>query len=149
MLAGIDYIGISTPFYCHDGNGRFVLHKRSKNCRDDHGVWDFGGGQLEFGSTLEENVLREVKDEYDCEGVITDRCPTYSSFRNWDNKKTHWLAIPFFIKVNPDEVKLNEPDKADDLQWFTLDNLPMPLHPAIVVALEKFPEYFRKYGRTI
>ncbi|HEY4495194.1 MAG TPA: hypothetical protein VI998_04000 [Patescibacteria group bacterium] len=31
MKLGIDYIGISTPFYCNDGQGCFLLHKRSKN----------------------------------------------------------------------------------------------------------------------
>jgi ADP-ribose pyrophosphatase YjhB (NUDIX family) len=149
MQVGVDYIGISTPFYCHDGKGRFVLHKRSLKCRDDYGVWDPGGGQLEFGSMAEENVLREVKEEYGCDGVITDRLPTFSVFRDWDGKRTHWLAAPFFIQVNPKEVRINEPDKIDELGWFTLNSLPSPLHPGFVIALKNFPECFKKYGRTI
>ena len=61
MKPGVDYIGITTPFYCNDGNGLFLLHKRSKNCRDEHGRWDPGSGQLNFGCTPEKNVLREAK----------------------------------------------------------------------------------------
>ena len=56
MKPGIDYIGVSTPFYCHDGQGNFLFHKRSQKCRDEQGRWDTGSGKLEFGLTVEENV---------------------------------------------------------------------------------------------
>ncbi len=62
MDIGIDYVGISTPFYCNDGKGHFLLHKRSVNTRDKHGRWDPGSGKLEFGMQLEENVLKEVAE---------------------------------------------------------------------------------------
>ena len=64
MKPGIDYIGITTPFYCNDGNSLFLLHKRSKNCRDEHGRWDPGSGQLEHGLTLEENVFKEINPSF-------------------------------------------------------------------------------------
>lgn len=54
MKKGIDYIGVTVSFYCHDGAGNFVLHKRNHNCRDEHGCWDFGGGGLKHGETLED-----------------------------------------------------------------------------------------------
>ena len=53
MKPGIDYIGVSTPFYCHDGQGNFLFHKRSQKCRDEQGRWDTGSGKLEFGLTVE------------------------------------------------------------------------------------------------
>lgn len=42
MVKGIDYIGITCIFFCHDGNGKILMHKRSKNCRDEIGNWDIG-----------------------------------------------------------------------------------------------------------
>jgi hypothetical protein len=98
MKPGIDYIGISTPFYCNDGKGRFVLHKRSVKCRDEHSAWDPGSGQLEFGLSPEENVLKEVMEEYGCRGIIQEQVPTHTIIRNSNGKVTHWLAVPFFIK---------------------------------------------------
>ena len=44
MQKGIDFIGITTVFFCHDGKGKFLMAKRSKNARDEHGRWDIGGG---------------------------------------------------------------------------------------------------------
>lgn len=147
MNIGLDYIGISTPFYCNDGKGNFLLHKRSAHCRDEQGRWDSGGGKLDFGVSVEENVLREIKEEYGCTGEIQERAPTHDIFRESGGVKTHWLAVPFFVKVNPAEVRINEPHKMDEIGWFRLDALPDPLHTAFQFTLASFPEYFKKYAQ--
>lgn len=144
---GIDYIGVTTPFYCHDGKGKFVMHKRSKHCRDEVGTWDFGGGQVEFGETLTEAVLREVKEEYGCEGEITGRIPAESILRTQNGVKTHWVAISFFVKVNPSDVGINEPLKIDTLRWFTLPSLPSPLHSGVKITLSKYRSYFEEQAQ--
>lgn len=38
MEPGVDYIGISTPFYCNDGHGLFLLHKEVKIAVTNRGV---------------------------------------------------------------------------------------------------------------
>ena len=145
MQIGVDYIGISTPFYCNDGNGNFLFHKRTNKTRDEHGRWDSGSGKLEFGLTPEENVLKEVWEEYGCRGEIHGSIPVHPILREWQGKKTHWMLIPFFVKVNPAEVKNNEPEKIEELSWFRLDNLPQPLHSGFEYTFKNFREYFDKY----
>ncbi len=145
MKPGIDYIGITTPFYCTDGKGRFLFHKRSKNCRDEVGRWDPGSGQLDWGLTPEENVLKEVMEEYGCSGEIQGSLPAHSILRKFDGKETHWLAIPFFVKVKPREAKINEPEKMDSLGWFFLDKLPKPLHTGFKFTLTRYLDHFNKY----
>lgn len=98
MKLGIDYIGISTPFFCNDGNGNFLFQKRGKKARDERGTWDCGSGAVEHGSTLEENVLREVFEEYGCKGEIQEQLPPHDFFREFNGVKTHWLAVPFLLK---------------------------------------------------
>lgn len=145
MNSGINYVGISTPFYCHDGKGRFLLHKRTDKTRDEHGAWDSGAGQLEFGISPEENVLKEVKEEYGCNGIIQEKLPYYSIIRNWQGQVTHWIALPFFILVNPAEVINNEPDKIERIGWFSLNSFPSPLHTALHKAILERRDYFLKY----
>lgn len=145
MIPGIDYIGVTTPFYCNDGKGRFFLHKRSKNCRDEVGMWDPGSGQLEFGLTLEENVLKEVEEEYGCQGTIQEQLPVHSIFRRHKDKDTHWLAVPFFILINPKKAVNNEPEKIDEIGWFSLEDLPTPLHTGFHFTFTKYKSYFEKY----
>lgn len=146
MKPGIDFVGITTPFYCNDGKGLFLLHKRSKNCRDEHGRWDPGSGKLEFGLTPEENVLKEVQEEYGCSGEIQGRLPAHPIFRTFDGIKTHWLALPFFIKVDPKRVKNNEPEKIDEIGWFRLNSLPDPLHTGFNITFTNYQKHFERYG---
>ena len=141
---GVDYVGVTTPFYCHDGKGNLLLHKRSKACRDEHGRWDAGSGKLEHNLSFEENVLQEVLEEYGCKGKIQDRLPAHDIFREQNGLMTHWVAVSFFIKVNPKEVKNCEPHKIEELGWFTLDNLPEPLHTGFAQSLKTYKAYFDK-----
>jgi len=32
-----DYTGIGVVYFCHDGNGKSLMAKRSENTRDEHG----------------------------------------------------------------------------------------------------------------
>jgi len=72
MQKGIDCIGITVVYFCHDGKGNFLLSKRSKNCRDEHNTWDPGGGGLEFGDTVEKTLKREIKEEYCAEILLSE-----------------------------------------------------------------------------
>jgi 8-oxo-dGTP diphosphatase len=145
MKAGIDFVGVTTPFYCHDGEGNLLMHKRSNNCRDEHGRWDTGSGQLDFGISLAKNVLKEVMEEYCCEGIIEVEMPAHDIFREQNGINTHWIAVPFIIKVNANEVKIGEPHKIDEIGWFGLDNLPTPLHSGFDYTFNKYRNYFDKY----
>jgi len=145
MEPGINYIGISTVFYCHDGAGNFLLHKRSNKCRDEQGRWDFGGGQLHFDETLEEGVLREVKEEYGVVGKIEKQFPAHSLLRINNRKKTHWLIVNFIIKVSRKKVKINEPEKNTEIGWFRLNKLPQPLHFGAKFSIKHYKKLFKKY----
>src|SRR3989338_7456222 len=107
MKPGIDFIGVSVFFFCHDGKD-FLLHKRSDKCRDEIGHWDFGGGQLELGERLEQAVIREVKEEYVGIGKIEKQFPAHSLLRKENGIKTHWLIITFLVKVDRKKVKNND-----------------------------------------
>ena len=145
MKIGVDYVGINTPFYCHDGKGKLLMQKRSVQCRDEHGRWDPGSGRLEIELSLEENVLKEVLEEYGCKGEIVGSLPAHDIFRIQNGIKTHWIAVPFFVKVNPKEVKIGEPHKMEEIGWFTIDNLPEPLHSGFAQTLEKYESFFKSY----
>lgn len=145
MKPGIDFIGVSVPFYCHDGKNNFLLHKRSNKCRDEKGRWDFGGGQVEFGETLEEAVKREIKEEYGVLGVIEKQLPAHSLLRKEKGVKTHWLIISFIVKVDKEKVVNADPEKIVKIGWFKLNKLPKPLHSGARYTLKKYKEEFNKY----
>ncbi len=140
MQKGIDYVGVTVSYICHDGKGNYIMNKRSKNCRDEHGTWDFGGGGLDFGDTVEETLKKELREEYCVENISYEFLGYYDLFRELNGKKTHWLALNFLVLVDPKEVKNGEPHKFDDLQWFKIDNLPTPLHSAMPLFIKKYKD---------
>jgi 8-oxo-dGTP diphosphatase len=146
MKPGKDYIGVSVAFFCHDGQGNFLFHQRSQNCRDEQGTWDCGGGKLEFGETLEEGLMRELKEEYGCSGTIDETLPINSYIRSDGEDKRHWVIIPYIVKVNPEEAGLNEPESMDAIGWYRLDALPEPLHSGMKMDVEMYKEYLKKYS---
>ena len=128
MKVGVDYIGVTCVFFCHDGNGRLLMHKRSQNCRDEHGRWDCGAGALEFGEDHLDAVKREVKEEYGADALDVTFVKAANVLREHEGKRTHWIALNHVVRVDPDQVENREPDKMDDIGWFAINDLPDPLH---------------------
>ena len=129
LKRGVEFIGVTCSFVCHDGNGKVLMHKRSQNCRDEQGRWDNGGGAHEFGDDIEQTIKREIKEEYGAEAFNLKFIKVYDAHRQLDDgTPTHWLAVLYAAEVNPSQVKNNEPHKIDEIGWFTLSNLPKPLH---------------------
>ena len=140
MKKGIDYTGVTVSYFCVDGKGNVLLNLRSKNCRDEHGRWDNGGGGLEFGSTVEETLAKELKEEY-CVDILEKEFLGYQDvLREQDGVKTHWLAIYFKVKVDPAQVKNGEPHKFDDIRWFKFTDLPQPMHSQLLPGIEAFKD---------
>jgi 8-oxo-dGTP pyrophosphatase MutT (NUDIX family) len=133
---GKSYVGVSTAVAIFNRRGEIFMAQRSKNARDEHGRWDVCGGGLKWGETIEDNMVREMYEEF---GVRTKE-PLHSigvrqAFRTDQfGDKTHWICHDHIV-VLPDEeakiVEIKETDMFDDCGWFDLDNLPSPLHSVI------------------
>lgn len=59
MQKGVDHIGVSVIYFCHDGKGNFLMQKRGNTSRDEKGTWDIGGGAIEFVDTVEESLKKK------------------------------------------------------------------------------------------
>jgi 8-oxo-dGTP diphosphatase len=140
MQKGIDYIGNCVVFFCHGGKGNFLLGKRSSNCRDEQGCWDPGGGAIEFGDTVEKTIEEEILQEY-CTTTIKSEFLGFRDVHRVNNDKpTHWIALDFLVQIDRSKVKVGEPHKCTQLEWFTLNQLPSPLHSQFQVCLDQYRE---------
>jgi 8-oxo-dGTP diphosphatase len=137
---GIDCVGITIVYFCHDGEGNVVLGKRSKNARDEQGRWDIGGGALEHGDTVENTLRKEIHEEY-CTDVLGYEYLGYRDVhRTVQGTRTHWIALDFKVLVDREKVRVGEPHKFDAVEWFKLDSLPDEIHSQLPVFLEKYKE---------
>lgn len=136
----VNHTGISVVFFCHDGQGHYLLNKRSINCRDEHGRWDPGAGGVEFGDKIEERLKKEIKEEYCADILECEFLGFRDVHRIINGEKSHRIALDFKVLINPKQVKNGEPHKFDEMGWFSLDNLPQPLHSQIPIALKLYKD---------
>ena len=140
LQKGVDYTGISIVYFCHDGKRNFLMARRSQNSRDEHGKWDIGGGGLEFRSSVEETLKKEIKEEY-CTDVLSFEFLGFRDVhREHDSKRTHWVALDFKVLVDSSKVKNGEPHKFDEIKWFTLVKKPENLHSQLPVFFDKYKD---------
>lgn len=141
MQKGIDHIGICVTYFCHDGEGNFVMSLRGENCRDENGRWDVGGGSVDFGDTVEATMIREIKEEY-CADVLEFKFLGFRDVhREQKGKKTHWMSLDYKVLIDKTQVANGEPHKFDAVQWFTLDTIPAPLHSQQKHFFEKYKQH--------
>lgn len=138
MKKGEDFIGVCVVYYCHDGDGNVLLSKRGARSRDEIGTWDPGGGSLEFGETIEETLRREIAEEYGASILSYEFLGYRDVHRTHDGRKTHWIALDFKVLIDPKEARNGEPEKLDAVEWFSLENLPEPLHSQFPLFLELY-----------
>lgn len=80
------------------------------------GLWEFPGGKIEFGETVEECIKREIKEELGIKIEVGDRLISidhaYSHFRVTltVHHCRHLTGIP-------------QPIECDEVRWVTLDEL--------------------------
>ena len=104
-------------------DGMVLLGKR-KNAHGD-GTWNFPGGHLEFGESLEQCAAREVLEETGLEiGNIKPAALTNDVF---ENEKKHYITIIMQAEILHGSVENKEPHKCEEWKWFDLNDLPEPL----------------------
>lgn len=145
MQKGIDSIGVTVVYFCHDGKGKFVMAKRSNQARDEQGKWDIGGGAIELHDTVEDTLRKEILEEY-CTEVLSFEFLGYRDVhREKNGEKNHWIALDFKVLVDSKTVINNEPQKFDDIGWFTLSSLGKVTGMSDEQLHSQLPEFLRKY----
>lgn len=118
----------------NEGKTEILLQLR-KNTGWMDGFWDLGAcGHVEEGETLAEAAIRETKEE-----ICVDVLPGDVEFisLNHNNLGDKGIYYCFYMKVKhyTGEIKIGEPDKCSDLEWFDIENLPPNILPIRKSAL--------------
>ena len=112
--------------------GKLLLGKR----QGTHGAgsWSAAGGHLEFGETIEDCAKRELKEETGLEATSLILGPWTN---NVIDESKHYITIFVIVDQFSGEVVLKEPDKCEGWHWFSWNEIPEPLFPAMVSFFQK------------
>jgi 8-oxo-dGTP diphosphatase len=100
-------------------DGRILLEKRKNE--PGKGKWSIPGGLVELGETLEQTVIREVKEETGLDAEDPKQVDVVDSItRNEEGQiKYHFVIIDYILKVRGGVLKASS--DADDLRWVPFD----------------------------
>lgn len=114
-------------------DGKVLLSRRFQTGYMD-GHYSLPAGHVDEGETIEDCLIREVKEEVGIKLKKKDIKLVHVLHR-----KENDIRLDFFYtsSVYLGEVKNMEPDKCDDLKWFRLEKLPSNILPYIKQGIEK------------
>jgi 8-oxo-dGTP diphosphatase len=139
MKKGVDHIGVGVGAIIYDRDNKVFLAKRGKEARNETGKWEFPGGSVEFGETLEHALAREVMEEYGFEIEILSLLDVVNHII--PAEKQHWVSPSFICRITQGKPVIREPHKCDEIGWFSLDHLP---ENELTIASRKSLESLRK-----
>lgn len=111
-----------------------VLLSRRFNTGYMDGHYSLPAGHVDEGETVEDCLVREVKEEIGISVKKKDIKLVHVMHR-----KENDIRLDFFYMVGgyKGEIKNMEPEKCDDLKWFELNKLPKNILPYIKQAIEE------------
>jgi XTP/dITP diphosphohydrolase len=105
-------------------NGKILMAKRNDPLRPDfHNKWEFPGGRMDIGETIEENLIREANEEIGYKLEIIEKinhiATEYQSGRSWQYQV---YLLPHVCRITGGEGKLRDAEVLE-IKWFDLDDV--------------------------
>ncbi|MGG0795126.1 NUDIX domain-containing protein [Brevibacillus laterosporus] len=103
-----------------DDNRRILLVLRKK--APEAGCWSLPGGKVDYMETIEDAVIREIKEELNIDIAIDSLLCVTNHIVQAEN--VHWVAPTFIARISSGEVQNLEPHALEKVGWFPIDELP-------------------------
>ncbi len=140
MKKGIDYIGVACGAMIFNKENKVLIGQRGSNARDDEDMWDFPGGQIEYGELGEHAIKREVEEEFGIQIEIVELLNLVEVIE----PEKHWIGPAYIAKLLSGKAKIMESDKIKDLKW--LDVVEVEKLKLTTPCRQNIKAYKEKYG---
>ncbi|TQR19463.1 NUDIX hydrolase [Psychrobacillus vulpis] len=97
----------------HDEQGKNVL--MVKNTGEKSSYYTLPGGAVEYGETLEEAAIREVKEETGLDVQINGLFTVCEAF--FGDIGHHAIFFTFYGKIISGEINISLPDEIEEISW--------------------------------
>jgi mutator protein MutT len=139
MQPGVDYIGVSVGAIILNERDELFMSQRGQKARNERGCWEFPGGRVEYGETLQAAIMREIQEEFGIRITIERFLATDDHILLDEHQ--HWVATTYITRFTMGTPQILEPEKCAAIGWFTLATLPQPLSLITQYNITAFKQY--------
>lgn len=148
MRIGMDCIGVGVGAVISDGKGKYFASQRGPQSRNEIGLWEFPGGAVEFGDTLEDAIKREIREEFGIEIQVGELLGVCNHLLPEEHQ--HWVSPSFLCTVLAGTPRILEPEKCSAIGWFSIEEIySMPItvvtRQDVLSLRKKFPPKIPHY----
>ncbi|MGE7694020.1 NUDIX domain-containing protein [Lysinibacillus sp. NPDC094177] len=116
-----------------DNANKILLVLRKK--APEAGCWSLPGGKVDYMETIENAIIREIKEELGVDIEITQLvCVTNHIIQSED---VHYVAPTFTARITNGEVQNREPHALEKVQWFSINDIPENITMTTEYALKQ------------
>jgi len=122
-MSNIKQVKVGVGVVCSHRDGIIMLKRKGSH---GAGQWSFPGGHLEFGESVEQCAIREVKEELGIEFIPGWPIPLWTE----DTFPEKQYITLYYYGVSREFPKIMEPHKASELMFVRqtpYDDLPTPI----------------------
>ena len=142
MKRWVDYIWVGCGWLIVDTNNRILLIKRTNKTQGGGWwFWSRPGGTVEFWETIEDAVIREIKEELNIDVELFGPKFYANDIRKEDWILKHWFTWGRFARIIWGKLTNMEPEKHDAVEWFSLDQLPEHINEYTKQSIEEYKAY--------
>lgn len=123
-----DYSSVGILIVARDTNKFLMLHRVNPPA----GTWSALAGGMEKGEDPIETVKREISEEIGLDPSLVEGIRIVGTSSAMGH--LHYVMVGFVDK--PFRVPKLKKDENDKYGWFTVDDLPSPLHPGFLKSLD-------------
>jgi 8-oxo-dGTP pyrophosphatase MutT (NUDIX family) len=106
-----------------DDRGRVLLHKRR-----DVDQWCVISGHVEFGESVEQAILREIREEANADASIIRLIGVYSSppsqLYQYENRNIHYVTTYFEVALDSRVSENFSNDETAAIRFFDINEIP-------------------------
>ena len=90
------------------------------------GYWALPGGRVDLGETVEQTIVREIKEETGLDIAIVRKIGEYHEQGVQDGEEYNYYPACFLVKRLSGEIKKQE-SEIEEIKLFSLDQVPVSL----------------------
>ena len=123
-------------------DGKVLLGKRNVDPEKagsqlhGEGTWTLPGGKVDFGETIHNAAIRELKEETDLDAKKLELISVTDEIVH----DAHFVSMGFVCTEWEGEVKTMEPEEITEWRWFPLDELPSPMFKPSAKMIKNYKE---------